>query len=73
MKEHSKIYLAGHRGLVGSAIKRRLEQAGYSNLIHRTSAELDLRNQQAVAEFFKAEKPDYVFLAAVKEGQWVQA
>jgi GDP-L-fucose synthase len=55
-------------GLVGSAIKRRIEQAGYANLVYRTSAELHLRNQQAVAEFFKSEKPDYVFLAAAKLG-----
>jgi GDP-L-fucose synthase len=68
MEKHSKIYVAGHRGLVGSAIKRRLEQAGYANLIYRTSAELDLRNQQAVADFFRAEKPEYVFLAAAKVG-----
>jgi GDP-L-fucose synthase len=68
MEKRSKIYIAGHRGLVGSAIKRRLEQAGYSNLIYRTSGELDLRNQQAAAEFFQAEKPDYVFLAAAKVG-----
>jgi GDP-L-fucose synthase len=68
MEKHSKIYVAGDRGLVGSAIKRRLEQAGYTNLICRTSAELDLRNQQAVAEFFQAEKLDYAFLAAAKLG-----
>lgn len=68
MEKHSKIYIAGHRGLVGSAIKRKLEQKGYSNLIYRTSGELDLRNQQAVEEFFKTEKPDYVFLAAAKVG-----
>lgn len=68
MEKHSKIYIAGHRGLVGSAITRRLEQTGYANLVYRTSAELDLRNQQAVVEFFQAEKPDYVFLAAAKVG-----
>ena len=68
MEKHSKIYIAGHRGLVGSAIKRKLEQKGYSNLIYRTSGELDLRNQQAAEEFFKTEKPDYVFLAAAKVG-----
>jgi GDP-L-fucose synthase len=68
MQKHSKIYIAGHRGLVGSAIKRRLEQAGYSNLIYRTSGELDLRNQQAAAEFFQAEKPDYVFWQQQKRG-----
>lgn len=68
MQKECKIYIAGHRGLVGSAIKRRLAQAGYANLVYRTSGELDLRNQQAVEEFFKAEKPDYVFLAAAKVG-----
>ena len=65
---NSKIYIAGHRGMVGSAIKRRLEKAGYTNFIVRTSSELDLRNQAAVNQFFDAEKPDYVFLAAAKVG-----
>ena len=65
---NSKIYIAGHRGMVGSAIKRRLEKAGYTNFIERTSSELDLRNQAAVNQFFDAEKPDYVFLAAAKVG-----
>lgn len=60
--------MAGHRGMVGSAIKRRLEKAGFANIITRTSKELDLRNQQAVVDFFKVEKPDYVFLAAAKVG-----
>lgn len=64
----SKIYIAGHRGMVGSAIHRHLQKAGFSNFILRTSKELDLRNQQAVADFFAAEKPDYVFLAAAKVG-----
>ncbi|KIC92279.1 GDP-L-fucose synthase [Flavihumibacter sp. ZG627] len=64
----SKIYIAGHRGMVGSAIHRRLKEAGFSNFILRTSAELDLRNQQAVADFFEQEKPEYVFLAAAKVG-----
>ncbi|MBC6491011.1 GDP-L-fucose synthase family protein [Flavihumibacter stibioxidans] len=64
----SKIYIAGHRGMVGSAIHRRLQKAGFSNFVLRTSKELDLRNQQAVADFFAAEKPDYVFLAAAKVG-----
>lgn len=64
----AKIYIAGHRGMVGSAIKRRLENAGYSNFIERTSSELDLRNQAAVNQFFEEEKPDYVFLAAAKVG-----
>jgi len=64
----TKIYVAGHRGLVGSAIVRRLEKAGYGNLLLRTSAELDLRNQAAVDAFFAEEKPDYVFLAAARVG-----
>jgi GDP-L-fucose synthase len=68
MDKKSKIYLAGHRGLVGSAIKRKLESKGYSNLIFRTHGELDLTNQQAVNEFFEREKPEYVFLAAAKVG-----
>ncbi|HEY8398317.1 MAG TPA: GDP-L-fucose synthase [Flavihumibacter sp.] len=68
MELNSKIYIAGHRGMVGSAIHRRLQAAGYTNFVTRTSAQLDLRNQQAVAEFFAAEKPDYVFLAAAKVG-----
>ncbi|MGM7719635.1 GDP-L-fucose synthase [Metabacillus sp. Hm71] len=68
MKLSSKIYIAGHRGLVGSAIKRRLEQLGYQNLLYRTSAELDLRDQKAVDTFFKNEKPEFVFLAAAKVG-----
>lgn len=68
MEKQSKIYIAGHRGMVGSAIFRKLEKEGYSNLVTRTSQELDLRNQQAVNDFFEAEKPDYVFLAAAKVG-----
>jgi len=64
----SKIYIAGHRGLVGSAIWRNLESKGYTNLIGRTLSELDLRNQQAVMEFFATEKPEYVILAAAKVG-----
>ena len=64
----SKIYIAGHRGMVGSAILRKLQKEGYQNIITRTSAELDLRDQKAVADFFAAEKPDYVFLAAAKVG-----
>jgi GDP-L-fucose synthase len=68
MEKDSKIYVAGHRGLVGSAICRRLEQDGFANILRRTSAELDLRNQQAVEDFFAAEKPEYVFLAAAKVG-----
>jgi GDP-L-fucose synthase len=68
MEKSSKIYIAGHRGMVGSALVRKLEQEGYTNIVTRTSKELDLRNQQAVADFFAKEKPDYVFLAAAKVG-----
>lgn len=68
MNKDAKIYVAGHRGMVGSAIMRKLQKEGYTNLISRTSAELDLRNQQAVTDFFASEKPDYVFLAAAKVG-----
>lgn len=68
MNKLSKIYIAGHRGMVGSALVRKLEQEGYSNIVTRTSKDLDLRNQQAVADFFAQEKPDYVFLAAAKVG-----
>ena len=68
MEKESKIYIAGHRGMVGSAILRRLQKEGYHNFVLRTSKELDLRNQQAVADFFSKEKPDYVFLAAAKVG-----
>jgi GDP-L-fucose synthase len=68
MDKSAKIYVAGHRGMVGSALVRRLERDGYHNLLVRTSTELDLRNQQAVNDFFSSEKPDYVFLAAAKVG-----
>ncbi|MES2376098.1 MAG: GDP-L-fucose synthase [Bacteroidota bacterium] len=68
MEKSSKIYIAGHRGMVGSAIYRKLEKEGFTNIITRISAELDLRNQQQVADFFTSEKPDYVFLAAAKVG-----
>ncbi len=68
MPREARIYVAGHRGLVGSAIVRKLEAEGYENLVVRTSAELDLRDQQAVADFFRQEKPEYVFLAAAKVG-----
>ena len=68
MERTAKIFVAGHRGMVGSAIYRKLQQEGFTNLIIRTSAELDLRNQQAVADFFSSTKPDYVFLAAAKVG-----
>lgn len=63
-----KIYVAGHRGMVGSAIIRKLTAAGYTNLVTRSSRELDLRQQDAVADFFETEQPDYVFLAAAKVG-----
>ncbi|MDP3840390.1 MAG: NAD-dependent epimerase/dehydratase family protein, partial [Methylococcales bacterium] len=68
MNKTAKIYVAGHRGMVGSALVRKLQAEGYQRLILRTSAELDLTNQQAVADFFAAEQPDYVFLAAAKVG-----
>jgi GDP-L-fucose synthase len=68
MDKHAKIYVAGHRGLVGSAIMRQLAKQGYSNIVTRTHVELDLTNQQAVADFFVTEKPEYVFLAAAKVG-----
>ncbi len=68
MNKSDKIYVAGHRGMVGSAITRKLKAEGFNNLVSRTSAELDLRNQQAVDDFFAQEKPDYVFLAAAKVG-----
>ena len=68
MKKESKIYIAGHRGMVGSALIRRLQKDGYNNIIFRTSKELDLRDQKAVNTFFETEKPDYVFLAAAKVG-----
>ncbi|MGF7079842.1 GDP-L-fucose synthase family protein [Mucilaginibacter sp. UYCu711] len=68
MEKHSKIYIAGHRGMVGSAIYRKLEKEGFTNIITRVSAELDLRNQQQVGDFFANEKPNYVFLAAAKVG-----
>ena len=68
MDKNIKIYIAGHRGLVGSAIKREFEKKGYSNLIYRTHSELDLTDSAAVAEFFEKEKPDWVVLAAAKVG-----
>lgn len=68
MEKDAKIYIAGHRGMVGSSIYRLLEEKGYKNLLVRTSKELDLRNQQDVFDFFETEKPDYVFLAAAKVG-----
>ncbi|KAA9353503.1 GDP-L-fucose synthase [Larkinella humicola] len=68
MRKQDKIYVAGHRGMVGSALVRSLQAKGYQQVITRTSSELDLRNQAAVADFFADEKPDYVFLAAAKVG-----
>lgn len=68
MRPDDKIYIAGHRGMVGSAIHRKLKSEGYTNFVARTSRELDLRDQLAVQEFFAAEKPDYVFLCAAKVG-----
>jgi GDP-L-fucose synthase len=68
MEKNTKIYVAGHRGLVGSAIVRKLQSEGYQNLILRTSAQVDLRDQQAVKDFFEEETPEYVFMAAAKVG-----
>ena len=68
MEKDSKIYVAGHRGMVGSAIVRELERQGYTNILSRSHSELDLTDQNAVETFFKAEKPEYVFLAAAKVG-----
>ena len=68
MNKNSKIYVAGHRGLVGSAIVKNLESKGYTNIITRTHKELDLINQKSVEEFFENEKPEYVILAAAKVG-----
>jgi GDP-L-fucose synthase len=68
MEKQSKVYVAGHRGLVGSAIVKNLTEKGYNNLIFRTHTELDLTNQLAVENFFKTEQPEYVILAAAKVG-----
>jgi len=68
MKNNDRIYIAGHRGLVGSAVKRKLESEGFTNLVYRSSSELDLTDKAAVDAFFSQEKPDYVFLAAAKVG-----
>lgn len=68
MEKNARIYVAGHRGMVGSAITRKLKAEGYNSIITRTSAELDLRNQQQVTDFFATEKPEYVFVAAAKVG-----
>jgi GDP-L-fucose synthase len=68
MEQSAKIYIAGHRGMVGSALERKLRQEGFNNIVTRTAAELDLRNQHAVNYFFEKEKPSYVILAAAKVG-----
>lgn len=68
MQKNSKIYIAGHKGMVGSAIYRKLKSEGYNNLVVRSSSELDLINQQAVNKFFNEEKPEYIFIAAAKVG-----
>lgn len=68
MEKNAKIYVAGHRGMVGSAIVRELERQGYTNIITRTHKELDLCHQEDVEKFFAEEKPEYVFLAAAKVG-----
>ena len=68
MEKNSKIYVAGHRGMVGSAILRKLQEQGFNNILTKTSTELDLRNQQAVNDFFAQSRPEYVFLAAAKVG-----
>jgi len=68
MDKQAKIYIAGHKGMVGSAIYRKLVKEGFTNFVTRSSSELDLRNQQQVSDFFAQEKPDYVFLAAAKVG-----
>ncbi len=68
MEKNSKIFVAGHNGLVGSAIVRKLKEEGYTNLILRSKNELDLRDQRAVKNFFSIEMPEYVFLAAAKVG-----
>jgi len=68
MEQTAKIYIAGHRGMVGSGLERKLRNEGYNNIVTRTSSELDLRNQQAVNDFFEKEKPAYVILAAAKVG-----
>lgn len=68
MEKSAKIYIAGHRGMVGSAIHRKLMKEGYENFVLKTSSELDLRNQSAVKDFFEKERPEYIFLAAAKVG-----
>ena len=68
MEKNAKIYVAGHRGLVGSAIVRKLEEEGYNNIVVKTHAELDLTRQKDVEDFFETKKPEYVFLSAAKVG-----
>src|SRR5450631_921923 len=68
MEQSAKIYVAGHRGMVGSALVRRLRCAGYANVVTRTHAQLDLLDQQAVHDFLAGEKPDYLFIAAARVG-----
>ena len=68
MNKQDKIYIAGHNGMVGSAIYRKIKSQDYTNILVKSSKELDLRNQQQVNEFFQLERPDYVFLAAAKVG-----
>ena len=68
MEQTAKIYIAGHRGMVGSGLERKLRKEGYNNIVRRSSSDLDLRNQQAVNDFFEKEKPEYVILAAAKVG-----
>lgn len=72
MDKNSKIYIAGHRGLVGSAIIEELQKQGYANLIYKTHNELDLINQKAVNEFFEQEKPEYVFFSAAFVGGFIK-
>ena len=68
MEKNDKIYIAGHKGMVGSALLRRLQMEGFSNFVFRTSQELDLRRQESVEKFISTEKPEYIFLAASKVG-----
>ena len=68
----SKIYVAGHKGLVGSAIIRKLKKKGYKNIIFRSKKQLDLKNQKKVLSFLKGNKPDFIFIAAAKVGEFIQ-
>ena len=70
MHQNSKIYIAGHKGMVGAAIARVLNQQGYRNLLTRSSSELDLRNQSAVQEFFEKERPEFVFFGSGQSGRY---